>query len=132
MTRYGAETEYLRRHPDSPEPKGAHTNYMLNVVTSSIVLYTTCIPLIEEELKISINDDDDLPGGCRKVKGSSISFVEQAVEILNVDKEGYTHVGTPSADNISPDKILFMDSFPRSFIGKLQKNSLKEIVSKSL
>jgi hypothetical protein len=84
----------------------------VGIPDSSIVLYTTCVPLLEDELKISMNTDDDIGQNCIKVKGA-ISFKYDAVEIINVDQEGFTYVQTPSEDNLSPDKILFItDTMP--------------------
>jgi hypothetical protein len=81
----------------------------VGIPDSSIVLYTSCIPLLEEELKTSITEDDDIKNyiNIRAISGG-VPLKYDAVEIINMDQDGYIHVQTPSADNLPPDKILFV------------------------
>ncbi len=79
----------------------------IEIPESSITLFTTCYPVMDSETLNIV--DSGTPGGCIKaISVGGVGLRYDVCEIVNMDQDGYIYIDKPSANNLSPDKIVFI------------------------
>ena len=88
----------------------------IGIPDSSITLLSVCNPIVDGETITNIRNE--IGAACIKARSiGGVGLKYDVCEIVGMDQDGYTHVDVPSANNLPPDKIVFIKDHFLNSIG---------------